>query len=197
MSSDIEIYCQQMEEIKNRISEIQQFLASDGSFGDKNFDYEFACIHLRKILELIAFSTLAANKNEYSRINKDFTKEWNAKQLLRSISKENPDFYPRPIKLGRNDKPGFRHFEIVGSGFLRKDDWLKLYSLCNKILHVWNPYDGKERRLNFERTIIEWVERIQKLLDTHYVHLLNDRGVWIVSMVGPDGKVHAYPSEPH
>ena len=55
----------------------------------------------------------------------------------------------------------------------------------------------EKKRLNFERTIIEWGEHIQALLDTHYVHLLNDRGVWIVSMSGPGDKVHAYPSVPN
>jgi hypothetical protein len=197
MSSDAKVYCQYMEEIKERISIIRGFLDSSSSFGSELYDYEIVCIHLRKILELIVFSTLAANKEEYSRAHKDFAQKWNAKRLLSSIGKINPNFYPKPVKFGSIDARGVKHLENVKSGFLHKDEWEKLYNLCSKVLHVWNPYVKTKRHLNFEKSIIEWVQCIQNLLDMHYVQLFQDKGVWVVTMVHPeDGKVHAMPSEP-
>jgi len=182
---------------KKRISVIRGFLDSGSSFGSEFYDYEIVCLHLRKILELIVFSTLAANKEEYSRIHKDFAQKWNAKRLLSSIGKINPDFYPKPVKFGGIDARGVKHLEDIKSGFLQRDEWGKLYNLCSKVLHVWNPYVETKRHLNFEKSIIEWVERIQKLLDMHYVQLLQDRKVWVITMLHPeDGKVHAFLSEP-
>lgn len=195
MSSDAKIYCQYMEEIKQRISVIRNFISNinNVSFGNDFFNYEFVCIHLRKILELIVFSTLAANKEEYSRIYEDYARKWNTKKLLSSIGKINPEFYPKPVKLGHVDANGVKHFENIKSGYLRKNDWEKLYDLCSKVLHVWNPYEKNERHLNFESTVIEWVENIQSLLGMHYVQILKGRKGWFIIMEHPeDGKVHAF-----
>ena len=156
MTSDIKIYCQNMEEIKKRISVICSFLDSGHSFGHENFDYEVVCLHLRKILELIAFSSLTANKEEYSKVHKDFTEKWNAKKLINSIERINPGFYPKPVKLSGTSGKGIKHLENIETGFLDKEDWLKLYDLCSKVLHVWNPYSEKEKNLNFEKSVTEW-----------------------------------------
>lgn len=172
MLSDIKIYLQQMEEIKNRVSFARSFLNSEMSPEDELFGYEIVCVHLRKILELIAFSTLAANKEEYSRVHDDFSKKWNAKKLLRTIEKINPDFYPKPVKFLHTDSKEVKVLDYIKDGFLHRDDWLKLYDLCSTVLHVWNPYDEKERHINFEKSVTEWVQRIQNLLGLHYVQLL-------------------------
>ncbi|MCF8721793.1 hypothetical protein [Nitrospina gracilis] len=197
MVEDAKVYCQLMEEIKIRIALIKSFLKSEIPFGKDFYGYENVCVHLRKILEIIAFSSLAANKEEYSKVHADFREKWNAKKLLRSIEKINPDFYPKPVGQAIIGENGVKHFPLVESGFLEKEEWLKLYDLCSKVLHFWNPFEERERQLNFERGIHEWVNRIQKLLDMHYVQLLNNNGLWLVVMVNAeDGKVHAYPSIP-
>lgn len=197
MTSDAIIYAQYMEEIKQRIQVIRNFINSNLSFGNDNFNYEFACVHLRKILELIAFSTLAANKEEYSRIHQDYAKKWNTKKLLNSISKINPEYYPKPVKLGHVNEDGSKHFENIASGFLEKKDWEKLYDLCSEVLHVWNPYKNKAKYLNFEKPITEWVDKIQSLLEMHYIRLLNDRKIFLITMSHPEtGRVQVAVSEP-
>jgi len=82
------------------------------------------------------------------------------------------------------------------SDYLQKEGWLKLYDLCSAILHVWNPYTGKEKQIKFEKNVSAWVVSIQKLLAMHYVYLLDNCGVWLITM-GKDGeKVRSVIAEP-
>ncbi|MBT6345407.1 MAG: hypothetical protein HOJ49_01585, partial [Nitrospina sp.] len=161
-----------MEEIKNRVSFVRSFLSSETPPENELFGYEIICVHLRKILELIAFSTLVANKKEYAWVHEDFSKKWNAKKLLKTLEKINPSFYPKPVKFINVDPNGVKVLDNIKDGFLHKEDWLKLYDLSSTVLHVWNPYDGKERYINFGKSVTEWVQRIQNLLGLHYVQLL-------------------------
>ena len=191
MILDAKKYCQCMEEVRHRASLIGSFIASGGSFGSNLHDYEVVCLHLRKILELIAFSALTANKEEYSKIHNDYSKKWNAKRLLKSIGKLNPDFYPQPVEYAGIIDGGVKHFKEVETGFLNKEDWIKLYDLCSKALHVWNPYEERDRQINFEISVAEWVKRIQNLLKVRYARPLGGKVLWLVNMVSPeDGKAH-------
>lgn len=60
------------------------------------------------------------------------------------------------------------------------------------MIHVWNPYYPRARSINFERPVIEWVQRIYSLLEIHYVRLVDSGDALLVVLNNPDGKVHAY-----
>jgi len=185
-----------MEEIKKRVACINQFLNSSFSYGVDHYDYEVVCIHLRKILELIAFSNLAANKNEVDKMHKNIEGMWNARKLLKLIGRINPDFYPKPIEISAPDSRGVKIINFIENGYLTKEEWVQLYNLCSDFLHVWNPYNERERFVNFKISVSEWVQKIQNLLGVHTVQLLEDR-IFTVFMNYPmDGKVHAFPAEP-
>ena len=66
-----------------------------------------ARLQIRKILELIAFASLVANKNVYTAVFSKVSKAWNAGDLLKELEQVNPDFYPVPIFGGRVAQPKF------------------------------------------------------------------------------------------
>lgn len=190
-------YCDCLEGIKWRISAIDSIL-SGKTLGNKMIDEEFIALQLRKSLEMIAFSSLAANKNVYEKQYKDFMNHWNAKFLMRDLEKVNPGFYPKPIKsVSVNEETKIKHVEIHDKGFLTKDDFVELYELCGGILHSRNPFKSNNSRKDFISNMSKWVHQIKFLLKEHVVSFIDSDKHWIVVMNDPpDGTVKAYILEP-
>ena len=185
-------YCECMEDVKRRIAVIRQFVGEGNTLGREDFDYELVCIHLRKILELIAFGSLIANQEKYSEAHENYIKHRKIDPLLDNIAKLNPDFYPKPLKPPITLSSGGKHFEDSDKNFLTRDEFTKLLNLCNLVLHVWNPYTPRERKVNFEIPVLEWVNKIQCLLDIHCIRLVGQDVMVVVMNEQHDGKVHAY-----
>jgi hypothetical protein len=191
------IYCALMEEVKSRVALLQRITTGSLRHGTENYEYECASLQLRKVLESIAFGSLCANKPAYAKAHSNFEKHHRAKDLLRALEKVNPYFYPTPMRFGQSMTPGVKHLDPIDDGYLTRDEFVDLYDTCNKVLHVWNPFSPDTRHINFGRTAAEWVQRIQRLLDLHLMHLVSSDDVWVIQMTSPeDGKVHAFPASP-
>lgn len=191
------VYCDLMEEAKSRIALLQRITTGSLRHGTENFEYECASLQLRKVLESIAFGSLCANKPAYAKVHANFERHHRAKDLLRALEKVNPHFYPTPMRFGQSTTPGVKHLDRVDDGYLTPNEFVDLYDTCSKVLHVWNPFSPDARHINFGRTVAEWVQRIQRLLDMHLMHLAGSDDVWVIQMVSPeDGKVHAFPASP-
>lgn len=94
---DIAKYCHQMEEIKLRTNVVTSFLHGQSSAVYTPTTIECACLQIRKILELIAFASLIANKEAYTKVFSKVSKAWNAGDLLKELERVNPGFYPVPV----------------------------------------------------------------------------------------------------
>jgi hypothetical protein len=87
--------------------------------------------------------------------------------------------------------------EPLTDGYLTRQEFVDLYDTCNKVLHVWNPFSPDARHIDFGRTVAEWVQRIQRLLALHLMHVAGSENVWLIQMASPeDGRVHAFPASP-
>jgi hypothetical protein len=184
-------YVQCMEEVKNRL------VAAWSMFGNNTHttpfratNIEFACLQIRKILELIALASLSANKEEYSKQHANFSKHWRAKAILQAVEKVNPNFYPTPTREVGDPSGQIRDIELLTEGFLTKQEFSTVYDLCSQTLHASNPYGEQINYPFFEKEIPVWLEKIKKLLNTHIVMLLNKReSLWIILRSQDDGKV--------
>ena len=107
-SSDMQKYCDLMEEIKRRMNVIDLFLSGKGHAVYEPTTLESVGLQVRKILELIAFGSLVANKAVYSAIYLNFAKHWHAGRLLRDLAKVNSSFYPKPIVEIPSKQPGVK-----------------------------------------------------------------------------------------
>ena len=192
MPEPLQMYCDFMEEVKTRISIIRFVADRSLSLGlGELFDYELMCIHFRKCLELIAFASVMANKNRYAEVYNDFNHHWNAKRILNKLNKIHPEFYPSPIESTAEDQQGFHMLNVLADGFLTQEEFENLYDKCSEVLHTRNPFRAGEATIDFGKPIIHWVSLIQKLLNMHYMRLVDDDNLWVVYMKHPDdGKVH-------
>ncbi len=128
-------------EIKRRTAVVDAFLAGATHALYLPTTVESICLQIRKILELIAFSSLIANKDIYSAQHKKFAEHWNARLVLQDLERVNPDFYPNPIIIKPSSAPGIVSDWTNRQGdFLTKEQFIKVYEKCGGLLHAENPY---------------------------------------------------------
>jgi hypothetical protein len=196
--SDIQKYCNLMDEVKRRTLVMNAFgnRMTTTPFGATNIECVY--LQLRKILELIALGSLVANKVAFSKVYSEFSKYWNAQYLLRDIERINPEFYPKPIIEKPGTKPGVKSdLELKVTGFLTKEDFLKLYEKCGKIMHAGNPYGTQVDYSYYEKSIQDWLTKITGLLSSHLIKLVNDPNLYLIHMKdGKDGLVRHYVFAP-
>ncbi|WP_258239032.1 hypothetical protein [Arcobacter sp. F155] len=176
-------YANVMNEIKRRTSVIYSILNGKKNTLYKATNIELMCLQIRKILELIALCSLVANQRLFLKKINNLQKMWNAKLILADIEKLNPDFYPKPIDEVPSKKEGIiNEFIDIKEGFLTKDEFIKVYDKCGKILHAENPLGNGIDYKYYEKVIPEWMGKIKRLLNSHTIKLLNDKNMYLVHM---------------
>lgn len=192
MDAEAKIYAALMTDAKQRIGLVRQLDEGSITTTRSEFDVELACLSLRRVLEVIAFSSLAANKAAYSRHHSDFGQHWKAEQILKKLEQLNPEFYPVPV-VGL----GTGHIEPLDVPHLTRSDFSTLYDLSSKILHTWNPYKPGPRVVDLIRPVKEWAELVWMLLSVHMIKVAESENRLIVQMHHPvDGQVHVFVAEP-
>lgn len=174
-------------EIKNRTAVVDSFI-----FGKTHAIYipttvESVCLQIRKILELVAFSSLIANKEIYSAQHKKFAEHWNARLMLQDLERLNPCFYPHPIIQKPSKTPGIASdWEDRKDDFLTKEYFIKAYEKCGGILHADNPYGKKTDYQHYQSQAKDWRNRIVNLLNAHTIKLINDKNLYLFQMGSKD-----------
>ena len=192
MEDQAKLYCTLMEDAKQRLALVRQLVEGSISTTRTEFDTELACLSLRRVLELIAFSSLAANKAEYELHYPEFDIHWKAEKILLKLALVNPDFYPVPVTTEGNN-----HLSPSTKECLSKEQFSFLYNKCSDVIHTWNPYRKEPRTVNFERPLGEWAELIWNLLGVHYLTIAKSDTKFIVQMHHPsDNLVHVYVAAP-
>ena len=196
--SPIDLYLQQMREIKRRMEVVDYFLLAGGHALYKPTTVESTCLQIRHILELVAFASLCANQAAYSAVHKDFASHWNADLLLRDLARLNPDFYPVPkVELPSTTQGVKNHLEDLKEGFLTKEEFIAAYKKCGAMMHARNPYGSKMGHHYFEKELPVWRDKIIKLLNNHSVKVLGHPGFWLIHIhEAQDNEVHGYEFVP-
>ena len=201
VNKNINKYCGLLEEIKKRDAVVKGFLKGSCFTPYSATSVECMCLQVRKILELIALGSLVLNRQEFAKYHKNFHKFWHGGRIMNDIEKVNPDFYPNPIEEILSQIEGVKYeWKNVKDGFLTKDDFVKTYEKCGKIMHADNPFGSKTDYSYYEKQISQWMTKISKLLKSHQIKLLSDNNLYLFHMAEKrDGKVHGYtfaPSKP-
>jgi len=193
LPQDIQRYCGQMEEVNLRLKAIDEILSAGVQHNGSNSSSEQLALQFRKILELIAFGTLIANRETYSTAHSDYISHWKAKDLLQNLEAVNPAFYPVPLKPPVQRQDGSKHFDNVSRNYLTRDQFMSLYDLCGSILHTHNPYSGKKAKQISTEAGRKWAKLVKNLLALHLAKLVAASECWVVVMHDQrDSRVHAF-----
>ncbi len=184
-----------MEDAKRRIGCLRRIASDDLSLGDDRLNWELSALQLRMVLESIAFASLSAHRDAYSRVHAKFATHWKAALLVKELAAIHPQFYPQPMRLDRLKEGGIRHFARV-EGYLSQEEFVELYDVCSQLIHMHNPF-GDLTPISIRLTLAEWVGRIQGLLDTHFIQMHGINQLWVVQMAGgPNNSVQVAVAEP-
>lgn len=189
-------YCTCMLGVRTRLRLVRSILSHSFTTGDAGFDAEFACLQIRKSLELVAFGALSASRERYSEVHSGVTSEWKAKQIFERLERIHPDFYPVPVS--HVVQPGGKtRLDPLPDGFLTKDEFTFLYDKCSEAIHSWNPLRPGPPVVQLDRPLDEWVDRIERLLNLHFIRLVGQPDLLVVYLsYPPDGRVRAFTGSP-
>jgi hypothetical protein len=169
-----EIYADCMVQLRERLDCID-WLVTTATFikGEHFFVTELVFVQLRKALELLALSSMAAHKEQYSAAYTKFREHWRAKKILEALAKVNPDFYPKAVRLVSQTPIGAANsksrFHIVTNGTLTKEEFSRLYDASAEVLHTRNPFSEKPLPIDIGYSVPDWVRRIRALIRIHTV----------------------------
>ena len=65
---------------------------------------------------------------------------------------------------------------------MTRDEIITVHQQCCNLLHAKNPYAQQRDYEGFMAQIPNWMNRIKRLLNSHQIRLLNDKGFYIVHM---------------
>ena len=193
------LYCSHLDEIRNRLLLVKSFGNGNKTIGNEQSDYEIVAVNLRKILELIAFGSLTANKDLYAQTYEKFSEHWQIKKLFKNLEKIHPDFYPKALMkpIISSGTPRNVHFDFEVDGFLTSQELFELYDYFIKVIHTHNPFKGNVA-INFRLSVTEWAARIEKLLTFHLFRLAGLPQVWVGELSDQsNGKAHVYIGSPN
>ena len=187
-------YADCMEEIKKRTSVIDGFLTGKCHAMYVQTTAESICLQIRKVLELIALASLAANKSAYQKFRKRFHCDWHGSRILATLEKANPKFYPQPSKqVIDQETEKVVSVEPITSGYLTKSDYVELYEIFGRMLHANNPFSPKRDAQSFLDSVPQWMEKIRHLLNHHQIQLLDDdQQLWVLMKSRTDEKAHVF-----
>ncbi len=188
----IQKYISCMEEIKKRTEVVESIVAQEIHVKYIVTTAETAVLQIRKILELIALSSMAANLEQYRKKRANFHKDWKAKLILEDLEKVNPKFFPKPRKRHARRQGGWK-LDTVKSGFLTKLEFIELYDRCSAFLHAENPFDDRDENMDIIKLLYQeipyWMNKVVALLDHHTVQPVDENRMYAVIMRTEDGKV--------
>ncbi|MBX7146831.1 MAG: hypothetical protein K1X44_05940 [Alphaproteobacteria bacterium] len=180
---DILLYMNHIEKIREKLLFIYDVLTNKISLQSETYNNEIIALQFRKILELIAFSSLIANKEKYSYAYEKWYMHYKSKSILKCIEELNPQFYPDPGVLENDPFTKLFIFKSKkwANDYLTQDDFEELYDYCSEILHIKNPFNTKSHGQKYSWT--EWSDRILRLLHSYWLELPDTTDSWLVSML--------------
>jgi len=145
-----ELYRDHMIEVK------QRFRAVDRILGAKKprtltaaFDDEFMWLQLRQIVELVAYSAIAADEERYAALrqeqdkNADYRIDSKPAKVLKHLSQISPHFLPKSLGIMVPKADGTIHFES-GPEVAVLERFLEIYDAAGQHLHATNPFNQED-----------------------------------------------------
>jgi len=171
---NLTIYLEQLKEVKSRLNYVSNYENKE----EDQFITESYALHIRKLIELLAFSLVAVNKSKYmlyrSNVDRDYTKDWNGRDIISNVLALNPDLFFKPCKNVHSlENSGVKQIQLR----TEKDCYSlkrlgKLYDRCGGVLHVENPWRNSNRIRQFHVELPTIAEKLKRTLQDH-VLLMN------------------------
>jgi len=182
---DIQLYRNQMNLIKQRMSAIKSILDKHTFTLYEQTDIEFCALQLRKVIELIMLGSLVVNadvyESKYSEI-RDWKSDWNAKYICNDLARVNDKFYPQPIKVSHGTDGKVNHWERIDDECITAEKMLIVYDKIGRFMHSDNPFGSQVDYEYYEGLINDCYNEVIKLTTCHLVYFVGQVYCYYVAM---------------
>lgn len=145
-----QLYRDHMVEVKRRFRAIDRILgAKKPRTLSAEFDDEFMWLQLRQIVELVAYSAIAADEQRYAALrreqdkNNDYRVDSKPTKVLQHLSKISPHFLPKSLGPMTVQPDGVKHFE-QGQEVAMLGRLLDIHDTAGQHLHAINPFNEED-----------------------------------------------------
>jgi hypothetical protein len=145
-----QLYRSHMLEVKRSFRAIERILgAKKPRTLSAEFDDEFMWLQLRQIVELVAYSAIAADEDRYAALrreqdkNSDYRVDSKPAKVLQHLSKISPHFLPKSLGTMVVQPHGVKHFE-QGPEVAMLDRFLEIHDTAGQHLHAINPFNEED-----------------------------------------------------
>lgn len=184
------LYAGRMAAMKKRMARIDAIfekapcMKEGRVFAEDDEALETFALEFRKVLELIAFSGLIANKVAYEETHADFAKNGYPTAISKRLDGVHPGWFPRHVTVDRRSglPPQVLLVQSTASAFDRKR-WQQFYDAMSVVLHVRNPFAGGVQ-LNLDIGLQEAHAMVKRHMTAHVARVLDgpplvcDLGAW-------------------
>jgi hypothetical protein len=139
-----------MVEVKRRFRAIQRVLgAKKPRTLTAEFDDEFMWLQLRQIVELVAYSAIAADEERYAALrqeqdkNADYRVDSKPAKVLKHLSQISPYFLPKSLGTMVEQSNGVNHFQ-EGPAVAMLDRFLAIHDIAGQHMHAINPFNDED-----------------------------------------------------
>jgi hypothetical protein len=180
-----QLYADLMDEARVRIHAVRD-IVKERHLWPPRLLQEFVYLQLRMLCETVALGCLIAHGDVKDR---GTLKSWSAAEIIQKLSKLNPDFYPRGIRI--RAEGGTVHLDEYPVPQITKDELIELWGKSGKFLHRGSAKNliaehGKMLNVNLD-TVIAYGQKITNLLDQHVISSADKLTHLIVSLGGGGG----------
>lgn len=193
----LQLYADRMGEMKARMARIESVLAEHPGLSEKQTSQddgpalEDFALQFRKVLELIAYSGMIANRKTYEAVHKDFVEHAYPAKIAKRLSSMHPRWFPEHVQLTYHPRqPALAFAQAAASAFTVKY-WQTLYDAMGTLLHVSNPFAGRVQ-VKLDRPVAAAYGMVKRHMRTHRVSVLE--GPLILCDLGDVGE-HCKVSE--
>ena len=184
-------YCDLLEEIKLRNDIVDQCLRAPVL--SPQFMYELCFLQFRMITETIALGCLVLHGDVPGARDKSIRKAYSAEEIVKRLAQLHPDFYPKPV-VTLESATGEKDWHPIAEPFLTQDELGRLWASCGDVLHRGTFMTAFERAPRSSDAVVEWRDKIVRLLNSHLIQLIDDNSIQYVHMRDEkDGRVWIYP----
>jgi hypothetical protein len=190
------VYIDLMVEIKDRVNVIERAVNRRYVELPAFAAHDLCHVQLRLICELIAMGCLIAHGDIEATQSSKLQKEWQPSKILSALEALHPSFYPRPVRRDLDAQFQAMRLHDVTSGFLTKEDLIKLWDKCGSHLHrgtikslmsINDAYTSSDMN-----EIGGWVQKIVSLLREHVIVHLDVGKAFMIVMDDVGGKPRGY-----
>jgi hypothetical protein len=178
----VEYYIKKLNGIKERIAACRSIRRHNKDVLSVEILVEVEALHIKRILEEIAFCFMLAIGDKAIPIYLNFTKFRNVREYVSRLGDFNLKYYPHPVMPKHREDNTIEWVNVPVNEYLAIDDFQNLYEKCTAIVSPYILGSPKIDLSKWDNACSAWLDRICSLLSHHAIKIQDSAVAMLFSM---------------